>query len=335
MSRYQKTLDDQTKLLRCTLCPKSCQLSPGSVGACRVRQNQAGNMICLTYGSPCAINIDPIEKKPLFHVLPGSPTLSIATPGCNLTCLHCQNWHISQTGPQPAHATSLTPHELVIMAVTQKTRSIAYTYTEPLISFEYTLDCCKAASTAGLKNLLVTAAYINPDPLREIAPYVDAANVDLKAFSNAFYRDICGASLQPILHALQLMHQMNIFLEITTLLIPTLNDQPDELRKLCDWIVEKLGPGTPLHLSRFYPQHKLSHLPPTPPELLYSAREIAHTAGLQYVYLGNLSGSDGENTFCPHCNALLIERKGYTVVRNRLNEGACPDCSTTINGLWS
>lgn len=248
--------------VKCPICPKACELAPGDTGDCRVRRNVDGQIHSVTYGHPCSINIDPVEKKPLFHFLPGSPTLSIATPGCNLHCRPCQNWQLSQSGDLPSEQT-VSPESIVEMALRRECPSIAYTYTEPLVSYEYTYDCCKAAAAAGLKNVLVTAAYINPAPLRNICKYVDAANVDLKSFSEAFYRNICGASLKPVLTALAIMKERGVMVEITTLLIPTLNDDDDEVQALCDWIVDHMGADTPLHLSRFFPQYKLPDLPPT------------------------------------------------------------------------
>ncbi len=320
---------------KCTICPKGCELAPGEFGDCRVRTNVDGTICCTTYALPCALNIDPIEKKPLFHLLPGSPILSIATAGCNLHCKQCQNHSISQNGEAySSSGSNLPPTELVAIAREKGVPSIAYTYTEPLVSYEYTYDCCKAAAEAGIKNVLVTAAYINPDPLRALCPYVDAANVDLKSFSDDFYRNICGARLQPVLHALKGMKAGGVFLEITNLLIPTLNDSTEETKQLCNWVIENLGDETPLHFSRFFPQHQLQHLPPTPEETLLHAREIALNAGLKFVYVGNLQSREGESTRCPRCGKLLIERRGYRVVKNRIDLGKCPGCKTPIPGIW-
>ncbi|MDA3833575.1 MAG: AmmeMemoRadiSam system radical SAM enzyme [Spirochaetales bacterium] len=320
--------------LKCTICPKGCELTPGEIGDCRVRTNTDGIIRCITYAQPCALNIDPIEKKPLFHFLPGSPILSIATAGCNLHCKQCQNHSISQSSEVYSASPKLMPNELSARAKEKGAPSIAYTYTEPLVSYEYTYDCCKAAAQAGIKNVLVTAAYINPDPLRALCRYVDAANVDLKSFSEDFYRNICGAHLQPVLNALKVMKASGVFLEITNIIIPTLNDSLEKTEQLCDWIVENLGDETPVHFSRFFPQNQLKHLPPTPSETLLFARETALKVGLKFIYIGNIENREGENTRCPMCLKLLIERKGYRVIKNCIEQGKCPGCATPIPGIW-
>ncbi len=281
------------------------------------------------------MNIDPIEKKPLYHFLPGSPILSIATAGCNLHCKQCQNWQISQTAQLTAHDTDALPDDVVQVAQSRGCPAIAYTYTEPLVSYEYTYDCCKAAMKADIKNVLVTAAYINPEPLRHICRYVDAANVDLKSFSDDFYHDICDAHLKPVLKALTVMKECGVMLEVTNLIIPTLNDSKEETHQLCGWVAENLGPETPLHFSRFFPQNKLKHLPPTPEETILAAREIAIESGLQFVYVGNMQAAEGENTQCPDCGELLIERHGYSVRQNNISNGTCPSCHTPIPGVWA
>ena len=320
--------------IRCTICPKGCELNPGEMGDCRVRENMGGKIRCTTYAKPCSINIDPVEKKPLYHFLPGSPILSVATAGCNLHCRQCQNWQISQAGQSSSNGPDIYPEDIADMAKKRACPAIAYTYTEPLVSYEYTFDCCKVASEAGIKNVLVTAAFINPEPLRYICRYVDAANVDLKSFSDDFYRDICDARLQPVLKALTVMKECNVMLEVTNLMIPTLNDSEGETRQLCDWIVENLGEKTPLHFSRFFPKNQLKHLPPTPIETILRARELAIETGLKHIYVGNISDGAGESTWCPSCCKLLIERQGYHVVRNKISSGSCSYCGTPINGIW-
>jgi pyruvate formate lyase activating enzyme len=319
---------------RCTICPKGCELAPGETGDCRVRQNIDGKIRCTTYGKPCSLNIDPVEKKPLYHFLPGSPILSIATAGCNLHCAQCQNWQISQSAQRPASGKTVFPEDIVAMAKSRDCPAIAYTYTEPLVSFEYTYDCCKAAAASNIQNVLVTAAYINPAPLRELCRYVDAANVDLKSFSDDFYRETCGARLAPVLKALTLMKESGVLLEITNLIIPTLNDSEEETKRLCGWVVENLGSETPLHFSRFFPQNKLKHLPPTPPDTLLRAREIALESGLHFVYLGNLQADIGQDTLCPTCGKILIERHGYAIQNNLEPGGRCPGCATRIPGIF-
>ncbi|VGO22101.1 AmmeMemoRadiSam system radical SAM enzyme [Pontiella sulfatireligans] len=319
---------------KCSICPKGCELAPGETGDCRVRKNMAGEIRCTTYGEPCSLNIDPVEKKPLFHFLPGTPILSVATAGCNLHCKQCQNWQISQTRLHASRGSGARPADIAKMALKRGCPAVAYTYTEPLVSFEYTFDCCKAASEAGLMNVLVTAAYINPDPLRQICKYVDAANVDLKSFSDDFYRDICGGALAPVLKALTVMKKCGVMLEVTNLIIPTLNDSEEETKQLCGWVAENLGVETPLHFSRFFPQNKLQHLPPTPADTILRAREIAVEAGLQFVYVGNMHSTEGENTHCPSCGELLIERNGYSILQNRIKNGQCPACHAPVYGVW-
>lgn len=294
-----------------------------------------GKIQCTTYAQPCALNIDPVEKKPLYHFLPGNPILSVGTAGCNLHCKNCQNWQISQSGQQDPVVPDVRPDHIIEMAEKNGCQSIAYTYTEPLVSYEYTYDCCKAAFESGIRNVLVTAAFINPDPLREIGRYVDAANVDLKSFSDDFYREICDARLQPVLTALKVMKETGIMLEITNLIIPTLNDSQDETRQMCDWIVKHLGGEIPLHFSRFFPQNELKYLPPTPVETILRARDIALDAGMRFVYVGNMPHGAGENTWCPNCEKLLIERRGYQVGKNEIENGSCPVCHTPIYGIWS
>ncbi len=300
-----------------------------------MRENIGDKIRCTTYAQPCSFSIDPIEKKPLYHFLPGSPIFSMATAGCNLHCKQCQNWQISQVGTSFSKRADVYPEDIARMAIEHDCPSIAYTYTEPLVSYEYTYDCCKAAAEQGIKNALVTAAFINPEPLRRICQYVDVANVDLKAFSDVFYRNICDARLQPVLKALTVMKECGVLLEVTNLLIPTLNDSEEETRQLCEWVVEHLGNQTPIHFSRFFPQNKLKHLPPTPEETILSARQIAIEAGLHFVYVGNMSDGAGENTWCPNCETLLIQRRGFEVLNNVLENGCCPTCAAPIHGLWN
>jgi len=311
-----------------------CSIEPGMSGFCRVRGNVDGKIQPLTYGAPCSINIDPIEKKPLFHFLPGSQILSLATAGCNLRCKFCQNWEISQGRPEDIRTYSATPDQLIEIAKSKGCRSIAYTYTEPAVFYEYALDCSIKAREAEIKNILVTAAYINPEPCRELCRYTDAANVDLKALSNDFYRDICDAELKPVLDALVIAKNAGVMLEVTNLVIPGLNDSDDDLTRLSRWIKENLGTETPLHFSRFFPQYQMMDRDPTPKTTLRKAKEIAESEGLKHVYIGNVITKAGENTYCPGCGELLIERERYTVLRNNMDDGACPTCSREINGVW-
>ncbi len=309
-------------------------IAPGQSGECRVRINVDGLLRSVVYGYPCSINIDPVEKKPLFHFLPGTKTFSLATVGCNLHCKNCQNWEISQANPEDSTAFFCPPEKLVALAMANQCPSIAYTYTDPVIYYEYTYDSSKLARAAGIRNTLVSAGYINQKPWKELLQYVDAARIDLKAISEDFYREVCGATLKPVLDALVIAKESGIELEVIHLIIPTLNDRPQDLRQLVRWIKANLGVDTPLHFSRFFPQYKLQHLPPTSAETLDMARQIAMAEGMQYVYIGNISSREGQNTYCPGCRKLLIERSGYTILQNRLKEGRCPDCGQIIYGVW-
>ncbi|MCF7838799.1 MAG: AmmeMemoRadiSam system radical SAM enzyme [Candidatus Marinimicrobia bacterium] len=321
----------------CGLCPKGCVLADGQNGACRVRGNRGGTVISLTDGHPCALHVDPIEKKPLFHFLPGSRTLSLATAGCNLSCLYCQNAGISQEGPAAESMDGTwTAEDVVRLAQARDCATVAYTYTEPIVYFEYALACARAARAAGLRNVMVSAAYCNPGPWGTLCRAMDAVNVDLKALSDAFYREVCGARLEPVLKALVQARDLGLLVEVTNLVIPTLNDGDEALTALCRWVWAELGPATPLHFSGFFPQHRLRHLPPTPPATLLRARELARAEGLRHVYLGNLELPDGANTHCANCDALLIERRGYSVRTNRLEPGGvCPACGAVCAGVWS
>lgn len=320
--------------VQCDLCPKLCVVKPGESGDCRIRVNIDGRLCAVTYGFPSAAHVDPIEKKPLNHFLPGTRVFSIATVGCNLHCQNCQNWEISQQNPEDAEAFRLDPADVVKQAVLQKCVSVAYTYTDPSVYYEYTLDSSIAARDAGLRNVLVTAGYLNERPLRELCRFVDAATVDLKALSDRFYREICGATLAPVLNYLVVAKSMGVHVETSNLLIPTLNDKDEEVGALCRWIKENLGRETPLHFLRFFPQHKMRHLPPTPASSLKRAREIAAAAGLDYVYIGNLLEEDSASTRCPSCHRIVIRRVGHQVIENHLVEGNCIDCKRRIYGVW-
>jgi len=320
--------------VQCELCPKGCIIAPGQSGECRVRVNIDGVLRSVVYGYPCSASIDPVEKKPLFHFLPGTGILSVATVGCNLHCKNCQNWEISQANPEESRAFSCPPEKAVALARQYHCPSIAYTYTEPIIYYEYTYDTSKRARAAGVRNVLVTAGYVNEGPWRRLLEVVDAANIDLKSMSDAFYRDICSATLQPVQNALVVAKSMGVHVEVTNLVIPTLNDRPEEIRALSQWVKTNLGKETPLHFSGFTPMYKMRHLPPTSLQTLEAARDIAVGEGLEYVYIGNRRTEKGEDTYCPQCRKLLIERVGYTIVQNRLAKGCCPDCGTEIFGVW-
>jgi len=320
--------------VQCELCPKRCLIEPGQSGECRVRINIDGVLRTVVYGFPCSIHIDPIEKKPLFHFLPGTKILSIATVGCNLHCKNCQNWEISQANPEDSEATFLPPERLVAVTRYNHYPSLAYTYTDPIIFYEYTYDTAKLAKEANIRNVLVTAGYISSEPWRELLKYVDAANIDLKGMTDDFYVRVCSGTLKPVQEALVLAKASGILVEVTNLIIPTLNDEPEQIRELVRWVKANLGGDTPLHFSRFFPHYKMRHLPPTSLKTLDMAREIAMSEGLNYVYIGNIRSKAGQNTYCPSCKKLLIERSGYTILQNRLKAGRCPDCSKEIHGVW-
>ena len=320
--------------VQCELCPKLCVIGPGQSGECRVRINLDGVLRSVVYGYPCSASIDPVEKKPVFHFLPATLILSIATVGCNLHCKNCQNWEISQANPEDSRAFASSPEKIVALAKQYKCPSIAYTYTEPVVYYEYTYDTAKLAHEAGIRNVLVTAAYINEAPWRDLLRYIDVARVDLKSVSEAFYRDVCAATLQPVQNALVVAKSMGVHVEVVNLVIPTLNDKPEEIRALCQWVRTNVGKETPLHFSGFSPLYKMRHLPPTSQQTLETARDIAISEGLEHVYIGNRQTEKGENTYCPECRKLLIERVGYTVLQNRLKDGHCPDCGKEIYGIW-
>jgi pyruvate formate lyase activating enzyme len=320
--------------VQCELCPTECVLENYQVGGCRSRMNKDGVLYSLVYGKPCAVAVDPIEKKPFYHFLPASTAFSIATAGCVLGCKFCQNWQISQASPEDVDHQDLSPADVVRQAALYNCRSITYTYTEPTVFYEYMYDTAQLARQVGIRNTMHSCGYINEKPLRQLAKLLDAADVDLKAFTEDFYSRICGGRLRPVLDALVVLRQEGVWLEITNLVIPTLNDDPREIREMCRWIVKNLGPDVPLHFSRFFPYYKLKDLPPTPLETLRDARKIAQDAGIRYVYIGNIR-TEAESTACHKCRKLLIERIGYFVKQNHVAGGKCRFCGTAIPGVWS
>jgi pyruvate formate lyase activating enzyme len=320
--------------VQCELCPKNCVIAPGQSGECRIRVNLNGRLLAVTYGYPCAVHVDPVEKKPLFHFLPGTGILSIATVGCNLHCKNCQNWEISQANPEDVSAAELSPELIPKLAKRYDCLSVAYTYTEPLVYYEYTLDSCIRVREAGLRNVLVTAGYLNEEPLRRLCEHVDAANIDLKAMSDRFYREICQATLSPVLNSLTVAKSMGVEVEVTNLVIPTLNDDDADFRDLSRWLVRNLGRETPLHFSRFFPTYQMAHLPPTPAATLRRAREIAREEGLYHVYIGNLVEPGAEDTCCHQCGHRLVRRYRYSILKNEIQSGSCPKCRTEVFGTW-
>lgn len=307
----------------------------GKRGFCAARINQDGRLYTLGYGNPVALHADPIEKKPFFHVLPGTRAFSLAVAGCNMRCLFCQNWQISQTRPDEAVSYDIPPETIPKEAVSNRCSFVVYTYTEPTVFFEYMRDCARETKKLGLRNGMHSCGYIEPEPLKELLQYMDAVNVDIKGFSEDFYaRMSSGAELAPVLETLKGIRRQGVWLELTNLLIPGQNDDPAQIRKMCVWIKENLGDEVPLHFSRFMPAFRLQNLPPTPVEKLEEACRIAREAGLKFVYIGNVPGHAKENTCCPQCGTMLVHRVGYEVLENRILKGHCPVCGRTIPGIW-
>ena len=329
---YEKLGDGR---VRCNLCAHRCVISPGHRGICAVRENRDGTLYSLVYGKAISLAVDPIEKKPLFHFLPGSRAYSVATVGCNFTCLNCQNYTISQYPREhngQVIGEEITPAEIVTDAVERGCQTIAYTYTEPTIFFEYAYDTARLAHEKGLRNVFVSNGYMTEEAAEEIIPYLDGINIDLKGISDEFYRKIAGGTLRPVLRSIERFHRAGVWVEVTTLIIPGMNDSDDDLR----WIAEAIygiSPAIPWHISRFYPAYRLRDVPPTPVATLRRAREIGKEVGLRYVYMGNVPG-EGESTYCPHCGAKLIKRIGFAVVENRLQDGHCPKCGAPIDGVF-
>jgi pyruvate formate lyase activating enzyme len=321
--------------VECQLCPQACQVADMERGTCGVRENRGGTYVTLVHSLACAVHVDPIEKKPFFHVMPGERALSYSTAGCNVECKFCQNWELSQFRPEQVAAYELPPEVMVEVAKRSGARLTAATYGEPVVFWEYVRDAAVAAKAAGLKPTVVSNGFIQEKPLRDVLPHLAAIKVDLKAFSDRFYREQVRGRLQPVLDSLQVIRGEGVWLEIVVLLIPTLNDSVDEIRRLAGWVRATLGPDVPVHFTRFHPTYRLTDLPPTPVATLERAWEIGREAGLHYVYLGNVPGHPGENTVCPGCGELLIRRVGFRVVANNLEEGACPGCGRSIPGVWS
>ncbi len=327
----------EKNMTRCNLCPRRCILKPGQRGFCGVRKNIKGELYTLCYGLPCSVHIGSIEMKPFYHFLPKSRTLSLGTAGCNLRCKFCQNWSFAMARSEDVVNFSLSPEDLVRMAKEGHCKSISYTYTEPIIYYEYMLDTAKLARKEGIKNVMHSAGYINPEPLREICKYLDAINIDLKGFTEEYYSELTThGSLSPVLQTLKIIKEEGVYLEITNLVIPTKNDDPQKIKEMCLWIKENLGEDTPLHFTRFWPMYRLINLPPTPLTTLEKAKRIAESIGLKYVYIGGIPGHSGENTYCPKCKKLLIRRIGYSVLlENNIEKGRCKFCNEKIPGIWS
>lgn len=320
--------------VQCRLCPRRCVIREGFRGACRARMNIGGSLRTLVYGKLVAVHVDPIEKKPLMHVLPGSRSFSLATAGCNMNCIFCQNWEISQAAPETAPHMDFSPEAIVAAALQSGARSISYTYTEPTIFFELMRDTARLARQRGLLNVWVTCGYIEEEPLRELCRYLDAANVDLKGFSDTFYRTYTSGSLAPVLRTFKILKEEGVWTELTNLLIPGANDTPADISNLCAWVVAEIGCDMPVHFSRFYPHFKLRDRPPTPVSTVFRAVEIAKSFGIKYVYAGNIAGNPYEHTSCAACGKIVIARRGYMIDAVHLRKGACAFCGTPLPGRW-
>ncbi len=327
---WEKT---QTDKIKCTLCPRYCLIGQGQAGFCYIRQNIGGLLYSTGYGRPTGFAIDPIEKKPLNHFYPGSGILSFGTAGCNLGCKFCQNWSMSKARLAEVNALHATPEDVVALARKHNVPSIAYTYNDPVIFGEYVIDISRLARQAGLFSVMVTNGYITREARKEVYRYIDAANVDLKAFSEEFYYRLTGSHLSEVLDTLKwLVKDTNVWVEITTLLIPGENDSPEEIKRLSNWIVNELNENVPVHFTAFHPDFKMRDYPPTPPSTLKMAREIALNEGIHFCYVGNVHDPEGQTTYCPNCKTVLIERDWHSVFQNKIKNGCCPKCGTKIPG---
>jgi len=332
-ARYYQRLDRER--VQCQLCPKRCITGDGQRGVCRVRENQAGTYKTLVYGRLTTMNLDPIEKKPLFHFLPSTTALSVATAGCNVRCKFCQNWNISQANPEDVRFRYVSPEELVQTARQYGAKSIAYTYNEPIVFSEYMLDSATLGKARGVYNVMISNGYINRKPLDDLCQQLTAIKVDFKAFSDRFYHQTVSGSLQPVLDTMVRIREQGVWLEMVYLVIPTLNDDPQELRDMCQWIIHNLGTDVPLHFTRYHPQYLLKHLPSTPIRTLETAYQIARDAGIKYVYLGNVPTNPAENTYCAACGKMIVERTGFAIRSISIKDGKCAFCGNPIPGIWS
>jgi pyruvate formate lyase activating enzyme len=321
-------------VVQCGTCPHECIVVPDKRGKCGTKVNLDGKLYTIAYANPCVVNVDPIEKKPLQHFYPGTKAFSLAVAGCNFHCLNCQNWEISQTTPDKTRNYNISPDEAVLMASGYGCKSIAYTYSEATIFYEYMVDIAAKAKQKGIKNVWVSNSYISQPALNRLCDVIDAASVNLKSFAEEIYWDLNGGHLEPVLEAFRTLHRRGIWIEIINLVIPTYTDDMEMVKRMCGWILENLGPEYPLHFSRFHPQYKLIHLPPTPVDVLKEAEAVAKKAGLHHVYIGNVPGL-GDKTFCPGCKKVVVLRRGYTLIRNDVVNGKCKFCSTPISGRWA
>jgi pyruvate formate lyase activating enzyme len=326
--------EETARGIMCRICPNECVLKEGELSKCNNRKVHDSKLYTMAFGNPCSVNIDPVEKKPFYHFLPGSRAYSIATAGCNLVCLNCQNWTISQTSPDKTRNYDLPPEKVVEECINNSCSSIAYTYSEPVTFYEYVFETATIARKAGIKNLVKSNGYINAEPLKKLCSVIDAANIDLKAFTESTYLKLTGGKLQPVLDTLKVYRDMGIWLEITNLVIPGWTDNLDEITRMCKWLSDNGFRNTPIHFSRFYPLHKLEQLPPTPVDILNSASKIASDEGLKYVYTGNVPGNEMSDTRCPSCNSVLVARRGYRIASNSIVNGKCSKCGYKVDGVW-
>lgn len=325
-------------LVRCGLCPHRCEVEPGSRGNCGVRLNKGGTLYTLVWGNPCVWHADPVEKKPLNHFKPGTLAFSLATAGCNFTCKHCQNWHISQAKPEDLTNKRLPPEKLVELAKTTRSASIAFTYGEPVVFSEFVRDTSILARARGVETLMISNGFIEPGPMKELCKHLSAVKIDLKGFTERFYREICGGKLAPVMRTLELLAKLDVWFEIVTLVIPTQNDSEEEIRRLSRWVLKSLGKDVPVHFTRFHPTYKLRNLPWTPIRTLDRLRAVALSEGLRYVYLGNVPGHEGENTYCPGCGSVVVRRIGFAIAERgyavKGGKAFCRACGTEIAGRF-
>jgi len=332
-ARHYKKLESLR--VECELCPRKCQVADQERGYCGVRENRGGTYYTLVHNRACTYHVDPIEKKPLFHFLPGTDAFSIATAGCNMECKFCQNWNISQFRPEQIRSLHLPPERLVEGCKQTGAKSLAFTYSEPVIFYEYMFNAAAAAKPAGIRPVMISNGYIEPKAMEELAPQLSGVKIDLKAYTEKFYNETCSGELKPVLNTLEQLKRLGLWFEIVVLIVPTLNDSEEEIGQMCAWIAETLGTHIPVHFSRYHPTYKIQNLPPTPTRTLDQAHKIAKGKGLEYVYLGNVPGHPAESTYCPKCGEVVIGRYGYHITRKNLKDGKCKKCSHSIPGVWS
>jgi pyruvate formate lyase activating enzyme len=319
--------------VECGICPKQCKIADLERGYCGNKENRGGTYYTLIHSKPCAVHTDPIEKKPLFHCLPSTLSFSIATAGCNFECRFCQNWNIAQYRPEQVESTFMPPAAAARLAREQNCQTIAYTYSEPTVFYEYMYDCAVEGQKAGIGSVMISNGFINEEPLRKLCRQLTAVKVDLKSFSDKFYKDYCSGELAPVLKTLQILKETGLWFEIVVLVIPTLNDNAAEIKGMAQWIYKNLGPDVPVHFTRFHPMYKIKNLPPTPVSTLETCYLTARDAGLHFVYIGNVPGHQAENTYCPRCSKMLIQRMSYAIIQNTIPAGTC-SCGQPIPGVW-